>query len=113
MMLITLTDASDYVRRDGTDDDDVLTALIETASDLVVNYLGAGADAWLDSNGDPYLDSNGDALDIPAAVKGAVRYMTGWLYRNRDADPDQAFPAGYLPLPVTAMLYPLRDPTLA
>lgn len=115
MMLVSLDAASDYVRRDGADDDAVLTALIEAASEAVVNYLGAQAESVLsyDSNGELVVDSNGIAEDVPAAVQSAVKYLTAWFYRNRDADGEGAFQPGYLPAPVTAMLYPLRDPTLA
>lgn len=112
-MLITLADAARYVRQDSSDDDTLLNALIEAASDMVVNYLGENAESWLASTGEPHEDSNGNVLYVPEAVKAAVRYLVGWMYRNRDADPDQAWQPGYLPAPVTAMLYPLRDPTLA
>lgn len=112
MKLVTLQQASDYVRRDTNCDDLDLDLLIEAASSAVLNYLGSGADSFLDSNGEVVVDEVGD-YDIPGAVKGATLYLTAWFYRNRDADTEKAFAAGYLPAPVTAMLYPLRDPTLA
>lgn len=111
MKIVSRQQATDYLRRDTSDDDALLDLLIEAASGAVVNYLGEGADAWLDSNGDLIEDSNGDN-DAPEAVKGAVLYLTGWLYRHRDEDVEKAFQPGYLPAPVTAMLYPLRDPVL-
>lgn len=117
MMLVALATARSWVRLDTTDDDAILEAVITSASDLVVNYLGAEALErllLLDSNGLIPEDSNGViAVDVPGAVLGAVRYLVAWIYRNRDADPDEAFAPGYLPAPVTAMLYPLRDPALA
>lgn len=115
MMLVTLQSVSDYVRRDSDDDAAVLTALVEAASEAVVNYLGDQAESVLayDSNGVLLEDSNGIAIDVPAVVQAAVRYLAAWFYRNRDADGEGAFQPGYLPAPVTAMLYPLRDPTLA
>lgn len=115
MMLVTLQSVSDYIRRDSDDDDALLTALIEASSEMVVNYLGSRAEELLsyDSNGNPPEDSNGVVLDVPGPVKAATKFLTAWLYRNRDENAGQAFQQGYLPAPVTAMLYPLRDPTLS
>lgn len=113
MRLVTLQQAYDYLRADADQDQANVELMVEAASAAVVNYLGDGADSWLDSQGEPILDSNGEADDVPAAVKMAVLYLAAWFYRNRDADPEKAFHPGYLPAPVTAMLYPLRDPTLA
>ena len=117
MKLFPLSAARDWVRVDSTDDDAMLEATLEAASDLIVNYLGTDALerlGMLNSDAVVEEDSNGVATaDVPAAVLGATRYLVAWLYRNRDADPEKAFFAGYLPAPVTAMLYPLRDPTLA
>jgi len=113
MKLVTLQQAYDYIRGDADQDEANVSIMIEAASGAVVNYLGDGADAFLDSQGEPFLDSNGNAEDVPAAVQMAVLYLAAWFYRNRDANAEQAFQPGYLPAPVTAMLYPLRDPTLA
>lgn len=116
MMLVSLQAASDYVRRDGDDDDDLLTVLIEAASAAVVNYLGSQAETVLgyDSDGEPVLESSdGIVADVPAVVRMATLYLTAWMYRNRDQNADEAFQPGYLPAPVTAMLYALRDPVIA
>ena len=50
--------------------------------------------------------------DVPAVVRMATLYLTAWMYRNRDQNADEAFQPGYLPAPVTAMLYALRDPVI-
>ena len=113
MKLITLEQASDYIRRDSADDDDDLEAMIEAASALVRNYLKSAVDDFLDSDGEPDLDSAGNPVGIPAEVVGATKWLTAWLYRNRDRDEEKAFEPGFLPAPVMAMLYPLRDPALA
>lgn len=112
MMLVTLQQASDYLRRDTTDDDLDLELIIGVASDLVLAHLDGNTGEFIDSNGEMIEDSNGDSV-APDRVKGAVLYLTGWLYRNRDADADKAFGAGDLPAPVVAMLRALRDPALA
>lgn len=115
MMLVSLTQASDYIRRDGNADDAILTLLIEAASEAIANYLGEQAEVVLayTSFGEPEEDSSGVAVDVPAVVQGACLYLTAWFYRNRDSDEQTAFQPGYLPAVVTSMLYPLRDPMLA
>jgi hypothetical protein len=46
-------------------------------------------------------------------IQMAVILLAGHYYRNPDNDIEEAFERGYLPRPVTAILYPLRDPTMA
>lgn len=113
MKLITLTQASDYIRRDTNADDTLLDSIVEGASHAVLNYLKSGADSFLDSNGEVPVDSSGDPVGVPFVVQCATMYLTSWLYRNRDMDEQKTFETGYLPPPVTAMLYALRDPALA
>lgn len=123
MMLVTLDQASAHLRRDTAADDGDLTLKIHAASGAVLNYLKRGSPYVpnLDSAGDPVLDSAGDpvpALDsagdplVLFEVQAAVLLMVGYLYRLRDANDEDAFDRGYLPKPVTALLYPLRDPEL-
>lgn len=125
MMLVTLQQASDHLRRDTTDDDNDLTLKIQAASGAVVNYLKDTVALYVaevdykgreivDSQGDPIpvIDSNGDA-QVRFEVQAAVLLMLGYLYKDRDNDTEKAYQQGYLPAPVTALLYPLRDPALA
>lgn len=121
---------------DSPDDPD-LRLKIAGASAAVLNYLKIRRNLWvrvyetdtagdevLDSNGDPVpavdtdgkpiyvVDSNGDRL-IADPIKSATLLMLGFLYRDRDENADKAFEMGYLPAPVTALLYPLRDPAVS
>lgn len=123
MMLVTLQQASDHLRRDTTADDSDLTLRIHAASGAVMNYLKSSSpyELEVDSNGAPILDSSGrvipvlDSNQLPLVrweVKAAVLLMVGYLYRLRDDNQDTAFERGYLPMPVTALLYPLRHPAL-
>ncbi|MNY54474.1 hypothetical protein D3C86_1903520 [compost metagenome] len=68
----------------------------------------------MDSNGDPTyaLDSSGDKI-VRFEVEAAVLILIGHFYKDRDENADGAFDQGYLPKPVTALLYALRDPALA
>lgn len=115
MMLVTLEQASAHLRRDTTEDDADLTLKIEAASGMVVDYIGDFADTFLDSAGDPIEDSNG--VICPPKVQSAVLMLIGYLYRERDGSMEHTVPSqygyGYLPLGVTALLYPLRKPTVA
>jgi len=117
MRLITLAQASAHLRRDTEDDDSDLLLKIEAASEMVLDYIGSGAEAWTDSSGLPIEDSNGEAMDVPKRVQSAVLMLTGYLYRERDASMENQVPTqwgyGYLPIGVTALLYPLRRPTVA
>lgn len=113
MMLVSLQQASNHLRRDASDDDADLLLKIEAASGAVLNYLKDGADAFLDSAGEVMQDSAGDPVDVPRVVQAATLLMVGYFYKDRDNDSEHEYEPGYLPRPVTALLYPLRDPTLA
>jgi hypothetical protein len=123
-MLVTLQEARDHLRSDTTADDSDLTLKINAASGAVLNYL-KGASPWqyeydsnlgvqLDSAQQPipFLDSNGQKI-LRWEVRAAVLLMVGYLYKDRDENPDGEYEQGYLPKPITAILYPLRDPAVA
>jgi hypothetical protein len=117
-MLVTLEQASEHLRRDGSDDDADLTLKIHAASGAVLNHL-KGANHFepeLDSNGKPVLDGDGKPVyttQVMYAVQAAVLLMVGYLYKDRDNDKNHEYEAGYLPRPVTALLASLRSPALA
>lgn len=81
---------------DFDDDDDYLTLLIKAASDRIAGYIKTEIP-------DP----------VPDSVVVATIFLVGYMYRNRDSDPDKDFSLGTLPYPVTALIYHLRDPALA
>lgn len=112
VMLVSLTQAREHLRVDSTDEDNDLTLKIHAASGAVLNYIRNGADVFTDSSGEPILDSNGSPIGIPFEIQAATLLMLGYLYRDRDGDPDKAYEMGYLPRPVTALLYPYRVPSL-
>jgi hypothetical protein len=115
MMLVSLHRAKQHLRIDQDVEDDFIVFYIQAASALVLNYLRDGQDAFLDSssydsNDDLLTDDDGEPIGIPYEVQAASLLMVGYLYKNRDNNEDGAFEQGYLPKPVTALLYPLRDP---
>lgn len=101
--LVTLEETKLALRIDGDDYDDAIEVLIAAASEAVADYLKVSTDDLVDSGGDA----------IEARVKWATIVLVGYYLRNPDADPDEEFERGYLPKPITALLYPMRDPTLA
>lgn len=128
MMLVTLQEASEHLRRDTDDDDSDLTLKIHAASAAVLNYLKRESLAYeperdeggaiiLDEHGYPLpaLDDEGDPI-VRFEVKAAVLLMLGELYKNREGEQGGEVPSqwgyGYLPRPVVALLYPLRDPAV-
>lgn len=121
MMYVTLARAKQHLNMDHDEDDTLIEVYVQAASGAVKNYLKSASpyeverdsndDPTLDSSGDPVyvVDSSGDKL-VSYPVQAAVLLMVGFLYKDRDENPDSAFDRGYLPRPVTALLYPLRDP---
>jgi hypothetical protein len=121
MMYVTLARAKQHLNMDHDQDDVLIDAYVRAASEAVKNYLKSASayeverdsndDPVLDSSGDPIyaVDSNGDKI-VRYAVQAATLLMVGFLYKDRDENPDEAFQQGYLPKPVTALLYALRDP---
>lgn len=124
MQYVTLERAKAHLGMDHDEDDALITAYIEAASAAVKNYLKSSSpfEIELDSNDNLVTDSNGDPVyvvdssgdRIPAmAVQQATLLLIGHFYKDRDENADGAFEQGYLPKPVTALLYQLRDPALA
>ena len=108
--LATLERVKSALRIDTDQDDALLDAYILAASAAVIAYLKGQADVLLD------LDTGGSmpsGFEVPPAIEIATVILVGHFYREPDGDTEKAFEQGYLPKPVTALLYPLRDPALA
>lgn len=121
MMYVTLQRAKQHLNMDHDLDDMLIETYIHSASEAVKNYLKSASpyeverdsndNPVLDSSGDPVyvVDSSGDKL-VRYAVQAAVLLQLGFLYKDRDENADGAYDRGYLPKPVTALLYPMRGP---
>lgn len=108
--LVSLDFVKKALRVDTDEDDDLLSSYIVAASAAVISYLKGRASEVLD------MDSGGELVSgavVPGNIEMATVYMVGHFYREPDSDTDKAFEQGYLPRPVTALLYPYRDPALA
>jgi hypothetical protein len=121
MMYVTLERGKQHLNMDHDLDDALITAYIGAASSAVKNYLKSASpyEVERDSNDDPILDSSGDPVYVVDSnddkvvkyeVQAATLLQLGFLYKDRDENADGAYDMGYLPKPVTALLYPLRMP---
>lgn len=122
MALITTDQALLQIRGGDEVNEDELQEVVDAASAMVLNYLKSASPyvPELDSAGDPVVDSNDDPVYtevVRPEVQQATKMLVGYLWRNRDEGGEGSFrpifERGYLPMPVTAILYPLRDPALA
>jgi hypothetical protein len=120
---VTLAEAKAHLRVDFTDDDAHIMLLIHAASGAVKNYLKTASayEPVRDEDDSPILDSDGmpelayDSDEDKAVrfeVRAATLILVGEWYKNREAEQDGDMGHGYLPAPVVALLYPLRDPAL-
>lgn len=107
VMLVTLDEAKRRLKWDGDVIDADLQLVIEGASQSVIRYLKKAADSFLGEDGEVI------AGEVPADVKTATLMLTGILLRDPDGAQAKDWEQGYLPRPVTALLYALRDPGIA
>lgn len=124
MMYVTLERGKQHLNMDHDQDDVLIAAYIGAASEAVKNYLKRASpyEVERDSNDDPILDSSGDPIYVVDSsgdkvpkyvVQAATLLQLGFLYKDRDENANGAYEMGFLPKPVTALLYALRDPALA
>jgi hypothetical protein len=111
-MLVSLARVKQALRIDTSDDDGTLELYISAASLKVVEYLKGNASEFLDINSPPDSPPN-DLAGVDERIAVSVIIIVGILYREPDGDAAQAFSQGNLPWMATAMLYGMRDPTLA
>jgi len=120
---VSLLEAKQHLRVDFDDDDTYILVLIQAASGAVKNYLKTASayEPVRDEDDSPILDSDGmPEIDYDSNTPKTVRFevrasvlilIAEW-YKNREAEQDGGMGHGYLPAPVVALLYPLRDPAL-
>lgn len=117
VMLVSLEQASDHLRRDTNADDADLTLKIHAASNSVINYIKDGA-TFLNSAGDVDVDSALNPIGVPQEIQSAVLIILGVLYTDRvgyQYTQGQSQPRfGNMPIPMAAqfLLDPFRTPTM-
>ena len=98
LMLVTVEDARHWLRIDDGALDRDLQIAIAGVSASVMAYLKR----------DPYPDG-----EVPADVQLAVLLFVGIMIRDPDGVESDRWDHGYLPKPVTNLLYPHRDPAVS
>lgn len=100
----------------GTDEDADIEFVLQAASRMVLGYLKVDesyfAGSEYDTDGEYPADSDGVLINVTPEVKAATIYLAGVLKRDPDGAETEKWELGYLPRPVLAMLYHLRDPAL-
>lgn len=104
-MIVSLEEVKQHLRIDYDEEDADLTLKIKAASQMILEYVKR-------SESDYEEDSDG-ILEVPYAMKMACLIMVGILYRDRDGTESDKWQQGFLPFSVTALIYNLRDPSLA
>lgn len=104
-MFVTPQQCRDALKYDNEDNEDDMIFAIEAASEAIRNYLKSSADDYFDSEGILVED------EVPAVVRRATIYLVGVMLKNPDGSED--YQPGNLPMAVTSLLTPLRDPAIA
>lgn len=108
-MLVSLEEAKAQIRQTQDHEDEHIVLQIHAASAAVLAYLKSY----------DFVDSDGEAVaeEVPYQVKAATLILVAMLFRDRDGPASIVESSwdqdGYLPRPVVALLYPLRDPAMA
>lgn len=111
--LVSVAQAKARLLFDHDYDDADFELMIAGASAAVLTYLKLERDAYADSSGNIPEDSNGDPIGVPEEVQNATLILVGIMKRDPSGAQMKDWEYGYLPMPVTALLYPLRTLTLA
>lgn len=131
LMLVTLQQASDHVRRDTDDDDADLILKIKAASMAIRNYLKDYMLVYIpatDIHGRQIYDSADEAVYVEDSsgnyivreeIQNAVLILIGMLYIDRDGNAyidgkfSNRLDSISLPTVVHWLLDPIRTPTMA
>jgi Phage gp6-like head-tail connector protein len=120
---VTVAETRRQLRISDSYDDLHLIQLIAAASGAIKNYLKNASpyesqrddydDPILDSDGMPEIDEDSTTTRyVKPEVKQAVLLLVAEWFKNREGDGAE-YVHHTLPIPVQALLYPLRDPALA
>jgi hypothetical protein len=108
VMLVEVEEVKSRIRFDHDEEDDDIELAIRSASAAVLNYLKVPHDHYTDSS-----ESSGEVpADVPDEVTQAVITLVAIWKRDPAGVEMKDWEMGYLPRPVMAILYPLRDPAM-
>ncbi len=99
--LVSLEAAKRRQRIFHDDEDADLEAMIEQASDIILNYISQPETEWTD-------------LTAPPLIQAAVLYQVGLMWADRgDTEPIYAPADGYLDRRITSIIHRYRKPIMA
>lgn len=101
MALVSLADAKSHLRIDDDDQDAFLSAQLENAEGIVIDYLKDRADETWDEN------------TVPGQVRASVLLVLGALWENREGVGPDAPDLDPISPAVRSLLMRSRDPALA
>lgn len=111
MKFVTVDQAIDHLRASADESGD-LELKVLACSQVVLDYIGGPIDEFTDTDGELITDTDGLVPNVPYPIQAATLLLVGYLYRNRDGDPDKDFNINNLPAPVCALLAKYRTPTV-
>ncbi len=109
-MLVTLTEAKQYLRVDTADEDAVIIGILASAQRLCVDVARLTEEQWRDINSDKTRSDRYTAAELTATretMRVAVLYAVGYLFEHREeADHHE------LTLTLRSLLFALREGVL-
>ena len=106
-MLVTLTEAKQYLRVDTADEDAVIASVLSSAQRLCVDVARLTEEQWQDINSDKSRSDRYTASELTAAretMRVAVLYAVGYLFEHREEADHHA-----LTLTLRSLLFALRE----
>lgn len=106
MGLVTLEQAKRHLRVDDdqTAFDPDIELLIEGISDLVLIFVKASEE--------DYMDEDGELTFLPRGIQIATLVWIGIVFKNRDGTSDEKLELGEIPRTVSSLLWPYRKLTM-
>ena len=109
-MLVTLTEAKQYLRVDTADEDAVIASVLSSAKRLCVDVARLTEDQWADINSDRTRSERYTTAELAAAretMRVAVLYALAYLLEHREEADHHG-----LTLTLRSLLFALREGVL-
>ena len=107
MALISLEEAKTYLRVDSSDEDAMISDLIDSAGVLTKNVGRISEDMWEAVQSDPSSEDDRELISLRDNVRIAVLYAVGYLFEHREEADHHA-----LTLTLRSILFAVREDIL-
>lgn len=104
MAMISLEEAKTYLRVDSSDDDALITALIDSAGMLAKDVARLSDADWEAADTPAADDDSAELISLRAYLRVAVFYTVGYLYEHREEADHHA-----LTLTLRSILFSIRE----